>query len=105
MSTRAQIAIQTGSDAWAHVYVHFDGYPSHMLLALERWKPEDILAAKEIRLVAPEALDCFSPPRDPRILPRPTREFAHLYIWTGGQWVTVVPLVDADGLHAARSEV
>lgn len=27
MSTRAQIAIQTGPEAWAHVYVHYDGYP------------------------------------------------------------------------------
>ena len=43
MSTRAQIAIQIGPDEWAHVYVHFDGYTAHMLPALERWKPEDIL--------------------------------------------------------------
>jgi len=41
MSTRAQIAIQTGPEEWAHVYVHFDGYPAHMLPALARWKPED----------------------------------------------------------------
>jgi hypothetical protein len=46
MSTRAQIAIQTGPEEWAHIYVHFDGYPSHMLPALARWTPEDILAAK-----------------------------------------------------------
>ncbi len=76
-----------------------------MLPALARWKPEDILVAKEIRQVTPEALDCFSPPRDPRILPRPTREFAHLYIWTGGQWVHVVPMADADRPHAARTAV
>ena len=95
MSTRAQIAIQIGPEEWAHVYVHFDGCPAHMLPALERWKPEDILAAIEIRQVTPEALDCFSPPRDPRILPRPTREFAHLYMWIGCQWVHVVPQADA----------
>ena len=70
MSTRAQIAIQIGPEEWAHVYVHFDGYPAHMLPALARWKPEDILAAREIRQVTANALDCFSPPRDPRILPR-----------------------------------
>ena len=46
MSTRAQIAIQIGPDEWAHVYVHLDGYPALMLPALERWKPEDILAAR-----------------------------------------------------------
>ena len=39
MSTRAQIAIQISPDEWAHVYVHFDGYPAHMLPALARWKP------------------------------------------------------------------
>jgi len=100
MSTRAQIAIQIGPEEWAHVYVHFDGYPSHMLPALARWKPEDILTAREIRQVTPEALDCFSPPRDPRILPRPTREFAHLYIWIGGQWVAVVPQADANKTRA-----
>lgn len=91
MSTRAQIAIQIGPEEWAHVYVHYDGYPDHMLPALARWMPEDILAAKEIRQVTPEALDCFNPPRDPRILPRPTREFAHLYIWVGGRWINVAP--------------
>jgi len=96
MSTRAQIAIQIGPDEWAHVYVHFDGYPAHMLPALARWKPEDILAAREIRQVTSEALDCFSPPCDPRILPRPTREFAHLYMWIGCQWVTVAQHADAD---------
>ena len=36
MSTRAQIAIKTGPEEWAHVYCHFDGYPEHMLPALAR---------------------------------------------------------------------
>ena len=72
------------------------GYPAHMLPALERWKPEDILAAREIRQVMPDVLDCFSPPSAPRILPRPTQEFAHLYMWIGCRWVSVVPQKDAD---------
>lgn len=91
MSTHAQIAVQTGPEDWAHVYVHFDGYPSHMLPALSRWTPDDILAAREIRQVTPEALDCFDPPRDPRLLPRPTQEFCHLYLWRDGQWVCAPP--------------
>ena len=37
MSTRAQIAIQIGPEEWAHTYVHYDGYPSHMLPALAPW--------------------------------------------------------------------
>ena len=62
-----------------------------MLPALARWKPEYILTAREIRQVTPESLGFFSPPRHPRILPRPTREFAHLYMWICCQWVAVEP--------------
>jgi hypothetical protein len=91
MSTRAQIAIQTGPEAWVHVYVHYDGYPSHMLPALARWRPEDILAAREIRQVRMDEIDSFEPPRDPTILPRPTRELSHLYVWLGDVWVEVNP--------------
>ena len=87
MSTRAQIAIQIGPEEWAHTYVHFDGYPAHMLPALTAWTPEDILAAREIRQVTPDKLDCFDPPRAPRILPRPTCELSHLYLWQDGAWV------------------
>lgn len=87
MSSRAQIAIQIGPEEWAHTYVHFDGYPSHMLPALAAWTPGDILAAREIRQVQVDALDCFDPPRAPRILPRPTCELSHLYLWRDGVWV------------------
>jgi|GEM_PF-3891452 hypothetical protein len=61
-----------------------------------RWKLEDILSAREILQVMPEALDCFSPPRDPRILPHLTREFAYLYMRIGCQWVAVEPQADAE---------
>ena len=87
MSTRAQIAIQTGPEEWAHVYVHFDGYPSHMLAALAGWTPEDILAAREIRQVRADKLDCFEPPRAPRILLLPTCELSYLYVSQDGAWV------------------
>lgn len=87
MSTRAQIAIQTGPEEWAHVYVHYDGYPEHMLPALAAWAPEDILDAREIRQVSAEALDCFNPPRPPRFLSRPTCELSHLYFWQDGHWI------------------
>ncbi|MDP2738734.1 MAG: hypothetical protein Q8O82_08540 [Pseudorhodobacter sp.] len=91
MSTHAQIAIQIGPDEWAHVYVHFDGDPAHMLPALARWTPEDILEAVEIRQVTSEVLDWFIPARAWRILPRPTRELEYLYMWIGCQWVSVAP--------------
>lgn len=100
MSTRAQIAIQIGPEKWAHVYVHFDGYPEHMLPALAQWTPADILAAREIRQVSAERLDCFMPPRAPRLLPQPTREFAHLYVWGGSEWEHVVPTVGPGALQS-----
>ena len=91
MSTRAQIAIQIGHEEWAQIYVHFDGYPEHMLPALAAWTPEDILAAKEIRQVTAEVLDCFDPSRAPRILPRPTCELSYLYVWQDGCWAELDP--------------
>ena len=95
MSTRAQIAIQIGPSEWAHIYTHYDGYPSHMLPALAAWTPVDILAAKEIRQVRADALDCFVPPRDPVILPRATCQFCHLYVWQDGTWIELDPATHA----------
>lgn len=69
------------------MYVHYDGYPQHMLPALAAWTPEDILAAREIRRVTAVALDCFDLPRLPRILPHPTCELCHLYVWQDSAWV------------------
>jgi hypothetical protein len=91
MSTHAQIAIRTGPGEWTHVYVHYDGYPAHMLPALAGWTPEQVLAAREIRQVTPDALDAFDPPRAPRRLSRPTREMSHLYTWLDGHWVEIDP--------------
>ena len=87
MATRAQIAIEIGPERWAHVYVHYDGHPSHMLPALARWTPEDILAARHIRQVRTDKLDCFDPPKVPRMHPRPTCEMCYLYVWQDGGWV------------------
>ena len=95
MSTRAQIAIQIGPEKWAHIYKHYDGYPSHMLPALARWTPEDILAAREIRQVRADDLDCFDPPREPLIMPRPTCQFCHLYVWQDGHWAELDPATHA----------
>ena len=63
-----------------------------------RWKPEEILTAREIRQVTPVVLDRFSPPRDPGTLPRLTREFTHVYMWIGCPWAHVVPQIDAPGV-------
>ena len=89
MSTRAQIAVQTGPEKWAHIYVHFDGYPDHMLPALKPWQPADILAARELRSVTAEQLDAYDPPRPPQIEPVPTRAFEYLYGWRDGAWAVI----------------
>ena len=91
MSTRAQIAIQTGPEEWAHTYVHYDGYSRHMLPSLAPWTPEDILVAREIRQLRADKIDCFDLPRDPVILPRPTCQFCHLYVWQDGAWSELDP--------------
>lgn len=91
MSTRAQIAIQTGPEEWAHVYIQYDGYPGHMLPALARWTPEDILAAREIRQVRADEIEGFEHPRDPILLSRPTCQFCHLYIWQDDAWAEIIP--------------
>ena len=87
MSTRAQIAIQIGPEKWAHIYKHFDGYPEHMLPALAAWTPKDMLAAKEIRQVTAEELDCFDPPRAPIVYPEPRCDFSHTYVFAQSGWI------------------
>jgi hypothetical protein len=91
MSTRAQIAIEVRPGEWAHTYVHYDGYPLHMLPALAPWTPEDILAAIEIRQVRADEIEAFERPRAPVILPRPTRQFCQLYVWQDGAWTEFDP--------------
>jgi hypothetical protein len=95
MDSQAQIAIQISQDEWAHVYVHLDGHPSHMLPALKHWKPEDILSKKEIRRVTPDKLDGINAPSDPRIMPLPKCEYSYLYMWIGSQWLRVVSQTDS----------
>jgi hypothetical protein len=80
MSTRAQIAIQTGPDNWAHVYVHFDGYPSHMLNVLAHWTPADIHAAKEIRQACGRAGVFRSTARAPHPATAHLRTLPSLYL-------------------------
>jgi hypothetical protein len=58
-----------------------------MLQALARLTPEDILAAREIRHVSTDALDCFDPPRAPVIHPEPRCDFCHTYVFVQGRWV------------------
>ena len=87
MSTRAQIAIEIRPREWAHIYTHFDGYPSHMLPALAHWTPEEILAAKEIRQVRADEIEAFDNPHDPVTYPEPRCDFCHTYIFVEGRWV------------------
>ncbi len=47
----------------------------------------DMVKLSGTRAISSGARDHFDPPRDPRILPRPTRELCHLYVWHAGRWV------------------
>ena len=58
-----------------------------MLPVLAEWTLEDMLATKEIWQLRADELDCFDPPREPLILPRPACELGHLYVWQDGAWV------------------
>lgn len=91
MSTRAQIAIEVRPGEWAHIYCHYDGYPRHMLPALARWTPEDVLAAREIRQLRADEIEGFEHPHDPILLSRLTCQFCHLYIWQDGAWAEIIP--------------
>ena len=83
MSTHAHIAIPTPTGDWLQVYCHYDGYPDHMLPALEHYTPEQILAAREIRFMDAATLEAFEKPRAPQLYSRPTlpEGIAHLYAW------------------------
>jgi len=71
--------------------IHYDGYPAHMLPALAAWTPEDIVAARELRQVRSDALECLDPPRPAQVFAAPTCQFAHLYLWKDGEWVDATP--------------
>lgn len=72
-----------------------------MLPALTPWRPDDILAARELRQVRPDDLDAFDKPRSPRILARPTREFCHLYVWTETGWTELLDSSRQEAIAAA----
>ena len=55
--------------------------------ALAAWRPEDILVVRKIRQVRADELDCFDPPRAPRILTRPTHELCHHDFWQDRAWI------------------
>ena len=48
-------------------------------------------AARELRQVRSDALECFDPPRPAQVLAVPTCQFAHLYLWKNGQWLDATP--------------
>ena len=67
----------------------------HVIWFLAAWTPVDILAAKEIRQVRADGIEAFERPRDPVILPRPTCQVCHLYVWQDGTWIELDPATHA----------
>lgn len=88
MSTRAHIACPTPDGRWAHVYCHYDGYPHHILPALEHYTPAQIVDAREVRQITETTIEAFNDPRRPEIFDEPTLVdgICHLYAWIDGVW-------------------
>ena len=104
MSTRSQIFIQNDDCSWTGIYCHYDGYPAHMLPALEAADPEAIRQAQEIRQIHPDGkVEAFADPRPATRHDRPTKpEWAeHVYILTATGWEHAT--TDAAAIRAAAS--
>lgn len=89
MSTRSALFVQTDDGSWLEHYCHYDGYPRHMLPALNAACVEDILAAKEIRAVDETgSVEPLSRARAPRTVATPRfPDWAdHTYALTPTGW-------------------
>lgn len=73
----------------------FGACPAPMLQVLVRWTLEDMHAVRQNLLVTNEDSKCEGLASDLQILLRPTRAFAHRYIWIGYKWMVVEPQADA----------
>lgn len=85
MSTRSALFIQNDDSSWTRIYCHYDGNPQHMLPALAKADPQQILDAKEIRQIHDDGtVEGFPVPRAPETMDEPAMpEWAdHAYIMT-----------------------
>uniref|UniRef100_A0AAU7VGM6 Uncharacterized protein n=1 Tax=Dinoroseobacter phage vB_DshS_R26L TaxID=3161158 RepID=A0AAU7VGM6_9CAUD len=92
MGTPALVIVKNEDNTFTHVRVNFDGYPSHMLGALETVTDETILAAREIRFISPEGeVEAYSDAQPPEIHDRPFREgYSYAYARDeDGAWVEI----------------
>jgi len=66
MSTHAYLVVRDPeTEEYTHVYVHFDGYPEHMLESLPSWSPQDILESRDIRFLDSKEIEPFEDAREP----------------------------------------
>lgn len=89
MSTRSAILIQDQNGSWTIHYCQYDGYPSHMLPALAKTDPSEIIASKELRAIdAAGTCEGFDRPRCALKTDCPTMpEWAdHAYVLTANGW-------------------
>lgn len=87
MSTRCEIAVPRPG-GYDMIYVHYDGYPSSMLPALDKWTRElgiwhlytVLRAYRELRVFTVDYVEPFASPRDPRFTDILEAVFDYLYV-------------------------
>lgn len=95
MATRAYIALGNPDGTETLIYVHYDGYPAHMLPTLTAWTAavgreafeRRLLAMKEVRSITLDQIDGFADARLPQVVPRGERigTVGHVYRFEG-EW-------------------
>lgn len=90
MSTSATVIVKKSDHAFAHVRVNFDGYPSHMLVALANVTDEQLLDGREIRFISAEGGIEFYPEEGLEVLPMMRKSEAYAYARNDdGDWIEV----------------
>ena len=91
MSTRSEIAVQQDDGKWMQSYIHFDGYPEHMVAALEpitdRDTVVDIITQGDIVSIENGQVDFYkSKSCSFYNLEQPEQHQEFLYVFEDGAW-------------------
>ena len=96
MSTRSELAVQMEDGTYTQAYVHYDGYPEHMMPALRTINTLDaareLVSKGDIRSIEDGKVDYFADSFESdncsnSSLKHPVRNQQYLYIFSGGEWV------------------
>ena len=91
MSTRSNVAVKDG-DKWIQSYVHYDGYPEHMMSALSNINSKDaainLVKGGDIRYIGPDGeVEYFPPSKNTfEVVSAPELQQDYLYWFEEGMW-------------------